>query len=41
MSSCSGVLLRWLLEGNLVDELNLRICPVVAGDGLRLFPEHG
>jgi dihydrofolate reductase len=37
----SGVLLRWLLERDLVDELNLRIYPVVLGDGLRLFPEHG
>jgi hypothetical protein len=37
----SGVLLRWLLERDLVDELNLRIYPVVVGDGLRLFPEHG
>jgi dihydrofolate reductase len=37
----SGALLRWLLERDLVDELNLRITPVVVGDGLRLFPEHG
>ena len=37
----SGALLRWLLERDLVDELNLRICPVVVGDGLRLFPEQG
>ena len=37
----SGVLLRWLLERDLVDELNLRIYPVIVGDGLRLFPEHG
>ena len=37
----SGVLLRWLLERDLVDELNLRISPVIVGDGLRLFPEHG
>jgi dihydrofolate reductase len=35
------VLLRWLLERDLVDELNLRISPVVVGDGLRLFPEQG
>ena len=37
----SGVLLRWLLERDLVDELNLRISPVIVGDGLRLFPERG
>lgn len=37
----SGVLLRWLLERDLVDELNLLIYPVVVGDGFRLFPEHG
>ena len=37
----SGGLLRWLLERDLVDELILFIYPVVVGDGLRLFPEHG
>ena len=37
----SGELLRWLLERDLVDDLNLRIYPVVLGDGLRLFPERG
>lgn len=37
----SGVLLRWLLERDLVDEMNLQIYPVVVGDGLRLFPEQG
>ena len=37
----SGGLLRWLLERDLVDELNLLIYPVVLGDGLRLFPEQG
>lgn len=37
----SGDLLRWLLERDLVDELNLELYPVVVGDGLRLFPERG
>lgn len=37
----SGELLRWLLQRDLVDELNLRIYPVVVGDGNRLFPEQG
>lgn len=37
----SGELLRWLLERDLVDELNLEIFPVVVGAGMRLFPEHG
>ncbi|HEX7498104.1 MAG TPA: dihydrofolate reductase family protein [Candidatus Limnocylindrales bacterium] len=37
----SGELLRWLLERDLVDELNLPLYPVVVGDGLRLFPEQG
>ena len=37
----SGKLLRWLLERDLVDELALVVYPVVVGDGLRLFPEHG
>ena len=37
----SGELLRWLLEHDLVDELNLEIHPVVVGDGMRLFAEQG
>ena len=37
----SGELLRWLLERDLVDELNLEIHPVVVGAGRRLFPDEG
>jgi dihydrofolate reductase len=37
----SGELLRWLLDRDLVDELNLLLYPVVVGDGLRVFPERG
>jgi dihydrofolate reductase len=37
----SGVLLRWLLERDLVDELNLLTYPVILGAGLRLFPDQG
>jgi dihydrofolate reductase len=37
----SGGLVRWLLENDLVDEMNLLIVPVVAGQGTRLFPETG
>lgn len=37
----SGALVQWLLERDLVDELDLLIYPVLVGDGLRLFPEHG
>ncbi len=37
----SGVLLRWLLERDLVDELNIRLHPIIVGAGLRLFPESG
>lgn len=37
----SGALLRWLLDRDLVDELNVRLYPVVLGDGRRLFPERG
>jgi len=37
----SGALTRWLLENDLVDEMNLLIVPVVVGQGARLFPETG
>jgi dihydrofolate reductase len=37
----SGNLVRWLLEHQLVDELTLLVCPVVVGQGTRLFPDTG
>jgi dihydrofolate reductase len=37
----SGLLTRWLLENELVDEMNLLVCPVVVGQGMRLFPDGG
>jgi dihydrofolate reductase len=37
----SGVLTRWLLENELVDEMNLLVVPVVVGQGTRLFPDTG
>jgi dihydrofolate reductase len=37
----SGTLIRWLLENDLVDEMNLLIVPVVVGQGMRLFPDAG
>jgi dihydrofolate reductase len=37
----SGALTRWLLENDLVDEINLLIVPVVVGQGNRMFPDTG
>lgn len=37
----SARLARWLLEHDLVDEINLIQFPVLVGEGERLFPEHG
>ena len=37
----SVALARWLLENELVDELNLVQFPVIVGEGERLFPQNG
>lgn len=37
----SAALARWLLENELVDELNLIQFPVIVGEGERLFPRNG
>jgi dihydrofolate reductase len=37
----SGTLIRWLLDNDLVDEINLLMYPVIIGQGTRLFPNSG
>jgi dihydrofolate reductase len=37
----SGDLIRWLFDNQLVDEITLLVCPVVVGQGKRLFPDTG
>ena len=37
----SGGLTRWLLDHDLVGEIQLLIVPVVVGQGTRLFPDAG
>jgi len=37
----SGTLIRWLLDNDLVDEINLFLFPVVVGQGTPLFPDTG
>ena len=37
----SGALFRWLLDNELVDEMNVFTFPVVVGQGTRLFPANG
>ena len=37
----SSRLIQWLLEKDLVDEMELITVPVVVGQGARLFPERG
>jgi dihydrofolate reductase len=37
----SGVLIRWLMDYDLVDEINLFTYPLIVGQGTRLFPDTG
>jgi dihydrofolate reductase len=37
----SGALVRFLLDNDLVDRLNLLVFPVIVGAGRRLFPDEG
>jgi dihydrofolate reductase len=37
----SGTLVRFLLNNDLVDRLNLLVFPVIVGAGRRLFPDQG
>ena len=37
----SGALIRWLLDHDRVDEIQLLVVPLVLGQGAPLFPEAG